>query len=53
MEAFNAFNRAHFFPAAQLLNITSTNFGRLTQTGGNSGGPGGARVMQFAVRFEF
>ncbi|HEX8149973.1 MAG TPA: TonB-dependent receptor [Pyrinomonadaceae bacterium] len=53
MEAFNAFNRAHFFPAAQLLSITSTNFGRLTQTGGNSGGPGGARVVQFAARFEF
>ena len=53
MEAFNALNRAHFFPAAQLLNLTSTNFGRLTQTGGTSGGPGGARVMQFAARFEF
>ena len=53
MEAFNAFNRAHFFPAAQILSITSTSFGRLTQTGGNSGGPGGARVIQFAARFEF
>jgi hypothetical protein len=53
MEAFNALNRAHFFPSNWILNITSTNFGRLTQTGGNSGGPGGARVMQFAARFEF
>ena len=53
MEAFNALNRAHFFPANWILNITSPNFGRLTQTGGNSGGPGGARVVQFAARFEF
>ena len=53
MEAYNAFNRAHFFPAGQILDITSTNFGRINQTGGNSTGPGGARVVQFAARFEF
>jgi hypothetical protein len=46
MEAFNAFNNVNFFPAGQVLDITSTNFGRLTQTTG-------ARVMQFAARFEF
>lgn len=46
MEAFNAFNNVNFFPAGQFLDITSTNFGRLTQSSG-------ARVMQFAARFEF
>ena len=46
MEAFNALNNVNFFPAGQVLDITSTNFGRLTQTTG-------ARVMQFAARFEF
>ena len=53
MEAFNALNNVNFLPSLQQLDITNTNFGRLTQTGGNSGGPGGARVMQFAARFEF
>jgi hypothetical protein len=53
MEAFNALNRAQFLPAAQLLSITNPNFGRLTQTNSTSGGPGGARVVQFAARFEF
>lgn len=46
MEAFNALNNVNFFPAGQVLDITSTNFGRLTQTTG-------ARVVQFAARFEF
>ena len=46
MEAFNALNNVNFFPAGQVLDITSTNFGRLTQTTG-------ARVLQFAARFEF
>jgi hypothetical protein len=46
MEAFNAFNNVNFFPAGQNLDITSTNFGRLTQTTG-------ARIVQFAARYEF
>ncbi|HLL74763.1 MAG TPA: TonB-dependent receptor [Pyrinomonadaceae bacterium] len=53
MEAYNALNKAHFFPANFINDIGSTNFGRITQTGGNSTGPGGARVMQFGARFEF
>jgi len=53
MEAFNALNRVNFFPAGQILDITSTNFGRLTQTSSTSSGTGGARVVQFAARFEF
>jgi hypothetical protein len=46
MEAFNALNNVNFFPAGQILSVTSTTFGRLTQTTG-------ARIMQFAARFEF
>jgi hypothetical protein len=46
MEAFNALNNVNFFPAGQVLDITSTNFGRLTQASG-------ARVVQLAARFEF
>lgn len=45
-EAFNVLNNVNFFPAGQILDITSANFGRLTQTTG-------ARVVQFAGRFEF
>jgi hypothetical protein len=45
-EAFNALNNTNFFPAGQILDITSSSFGRLTQTTG-------ARVIQFAGRFEF
>jgi hypothetical protein len=46
MEAFNALNNVNFFPAGQILDITSASFGKLTQTTG-------ARVVQFAARFEF
>jgi hypothetical protein len=45
-EAFNALNNVNFFPAGQILDISSASFGRLTQTTG-------ARVIQFAGRFEF
>lgn len=45
-EAFNVLNNVNFFPAGQVLDITSASFGRLTQTSG-------ARVVQFAGRFEF
>jgi len=49
VEAFNALNNVNFLPAAQVIDITSTNFGRLTQINGNNI----ARVIQFAARFEF
>jgi hypothetical protein len=45
-EAFNALNNVNFFPAGQILDIGSASFGRLTQSTG-------ARVVQFAGRFEF
>jgi hypothetical protein len=48
MEAFNALNRTNFglTAAQQLQNINSANFGRVTAAFG-------ARVVQFAARFEF
>jgi hypothetical protein len=46
MEAFNALNNVNFFPNGQVLDITSTNFGRLTQASS-------PRIVQFAARFEF
>lgn len=46
MEAFNALNNANFRSATQVLDITSTNFGRLTAASS-------PRIVQFAARFEF
>jgi hypothetical protein len=45
-EAFNTLNHVNFYPAGQILDIGSATFGRLTQSNG-------ARVVQFAGRFEF
>ena len=51
MEAFNVLNNVNFLPSLQQLDITNTNFGRLTQVASQI--TGGARVLQFAARFEF
>ncbi len=51
MEAFNALNNVNFLPSLQQLDIANTNFGRLTQVASQI--TGGARVLQFAARFEF
>lgn len=50
-EAYNAFNHPNFaLPSS--ININATNFGQITSTTSISGDQA-ARVMQFALRFEF
>ena len=46
VEAFNALNRANFFPGASQQNINSTSFGQITSANGG-------RQVQLAARFEF
>lgn len=50
-EAYNAFNHTNFaLPSS--ININGTNFGQITSTSSISGDQS-ARVLQFALRFEF
>ena len=50
-EAYNAFNHPNFaLPSS--ININGTNFGQITSTSSISGDQS-ARVLQFALRFEF
>ena len=50
-EAYNAFNHPNFaLPSS--ININATNFGQITSTSSISGDQS-ARVLQFALRFEF
>jgi hypothetical protein len=50
-EAYNAFNHTNFaLPSS--ININATNFGQITSTSSVSGDQS-ARVMQFALRFDF
>jgi hypothetical protein len=50
-EAYNAFNHVNFtLPSS--ININATNFGQITSTSSISGDQS-ARVLQFALRFEF
>jgi hypothetical protein len=50
-EAYNAFNHPNFsLPSS--ININSSNFGQITTTSSTSGDQS-ARVLQFALRFDF
>lgn len=50
-EAYNAFNHPNFaLPSA--ININQSNFGQITSTASTSGDQS-ARVLQFALRFDF
>jgi len=50
-EAYNAFNHPNFaLPAS--ININATNFGLINSTTSTSGDQA-ARVLQFALRFDF
>jgi hypothetical protein len=50
-EAYNAFNHPNFaLPSS--ININGTNFGQITSTSSTSGDQA-ARVLQFALRFDF